>query len=131
MKKVIPDANIRYTDAHFSFAEAGLIRKCPDCRQRFSQLFNIPECFWTDWCKRSNGYFGCENTYENEELESHSMRLRYAWGNNTLTRCRYLVPLFGEADSAVSSGKWERICLVQAQHFHYVAAGREVHDDKF
>lgn len=59
------------------FAKAGAIRQCHRCRDKFSELFKLPNFFWADYCKRSNGYFGCENTYGNSGLESHNTWFRF------------------------------------------------------
>ncbi|KAK7906367.1 hypothetical protein PG985_016373 [Apiospora marii] len=42
------------------FASASSIRCCPRCLHTFKEAFGMPELWWTDSCKNSNGYFGCE-----------------------------------------------------------------------
>ncbi|OJJ50609.1 hypothetical protein ASPZODRAFT_126502 [Penicilliopsis zonata CBS 506.65] len=60
------------------FAEANFIRHCDHCRQLFTDKFQMPELWWTDWCKRSNGYFGCEEMVDEKgETEAHSTWLRF------------------------------------------------------
>jgi len=49
-----------------------VIRKCAFCRSQLASLFRLPDLFWSEYCKRSNGYFGCENVYGSGGLSSHS-----------------------------------------------------------
>ncbi|KAL2277536.1 hypothetical protein FJTKL_15371 [Diaporthe vaccinii] len=39
---------------------ANEIRACPRCRPIFTGALHIPEIWWSDCCRRSNGYFGCD-----------------------------------------------------------------------
>ena len=48
------------TDA--SFAQADKVRDCLTCRRHFTEVFGISKVWWSPWCRRSNGYFGCEVT---------------------------------------------------------------------
>ncbi|KAH8664804.1 hypothetical protein BGZ61DRAFT_431514 [Ilyonectria robusta] len=41
-------------------ANADKVRECPSCRLAFAQTFRMPELWWTTYCRKSNGYFGCE-----------------------------------------------------------------------
>ncbi|KAH8589902.1 hypothetical protein B0O99DRAFT_745712 [Bisporella sp. PMI_857] len=43
-------------------AQADKVRECLGCRQIFKNILKIPEFWWSPWCKRANGYFGCEDT---------------------------------------------------------------------
>ena len=46
-------------------------------RQKLSERYQIPDCFWSPTCLNLNGCFGCENLYdEKDELRGHS---RYIW----------------------------------------------------
>ena len=45
-----------------SFISANRVRDCATCKGKFSELFRLPEVWWSEWCKRLNGYFGCETT---------------------------------------------------------------------
>ncbi|KAJ5781036.1 hypothetical protein N7457_006196 [Penicillium paradoxum] len=43
-------------------ASANAIRACQQCRYALNASFQITEVWWSTYCKRSNGYFGCETT---------------------------------------------------------------------
>lgn len=47
-------------------AHAAEIKKCPRCRSVFAKVFQIPDLWWKKACKRSNGYFGCEETMDDQ-----------------------------------------------------------------
>ncbi|ORY63936.1 uncharacterized protein BCR38DRAFT_457755 [Pseudomassariella vexata] len=78
-------------------ASANQIRTCPRCRQDFIDAFGMPELWWSDYCRNSNGYFGCETSdamassgismwafFEVKQLEEG---LRYRWHKiNIFTR---------------------------------------------
>ncbi|KAK8101340.1 hypothetical protein PG999_011714 [Apiospora kogelbergensis] len=36
------------------------MRSCERCRRTFQQAFGMPDLWWADHCKNSNGYFGCD-----------------------------------------------------------------------
>lgn len=45
-------------------------------RQNLSSRYMIPDHFWTDACKRSNGFFGCQDIYNEErKLDIHSINI--------------------------------------------------------
>ncbi|KAF7558201.1 hypothetical protein G7Z17_g11 [Cylindrodendrum hubeiense] len=44
------------------FANANTVRECPSCRKAFTETFRMPALWWTTFCRKSNGYFGCETT---------------------------------------------------------------------
>jgi hypothetical protein len=46
----------------YSCARANEVRTCDRCRRGFTEKFKIPELWWSPWCRRSCGYFGCEDT---------------------------------------------------------------------
>lgn len=54
------------------FASANEIRTCPRCRPIFTETLHIPELWWSDCCRRSNGYFGCEITRNNGDVIEYS-----------------------------------------------------------
>lgn len=43
-------------------------------RTQLSSIYNIPPCFWADACQRLQGYFGCEDRYNdaNEVVVGHA-----------------------------------------------------------
>ncbi|CRJ98658.1 hypothetical protein BN1708_009476 [Verticillium longisporum] len=49
-----------------SQANAERTRSCHLCRRAFTKAFLIPELWWSDYSKRSNGYFGCDTTGDDE-----------------------------------------------------------------
>ncbi|KAH7075152.1 hypothetical protein FB567DRAFT_184700 [Paraphoma chrysanthemicola] len=51
-------------DSHLSLivAEADQIRESEEWRDIFTREFKIPKTWWSPACRRSNGYFGHENT---------------------------------------------------------------------
>ncbi len=56
-----------------SCATGDKIRECPRCRRAFMEMFKMPELWWSRWCKRSNGYFGCEDTTDEQgNFDGHS-----------------------------------------------------------
>ena len=43
-------------------------------RRTLSTRYMIPDHFWTDTYQRSNGFFGCQDTYDEEgKLKIHSI----------------------------------------------------------
>lgn len=50
-----------------SFAQADKVRGCPRCREYFTKAFKMPRMWWEEWCRRSNGYFGCEETVNSKK----------------------------------------------------------------
>lgn len=47
------------------FTSANAIRQCAACRRGLTTVFSIPEFWWEDYYRKSNGYFGSENTFDN------------------------------------------------------------------
>ncbi|KAK4448451.1 hypothetical protein QBC34DRAFT_407440 [Podospora aff. communis PSN243] len=62
------------------FAYADSVRGCTQCKALFSDIFYIPEMWWTTWARRSNGYFGCEEIGD----EQNRLKAYTTW-------CRFLV----------------------------------------
>lgn len=46
----------------FIFPSANKIRECESCRAYFIDRFQMPEQWWSDSTRKSNGYFGCHPT---------------------------------------------------------------------
>ncbi|KAJ2978096.1 hypothetical protein NQ176_g4005 [Zarea fungicola] len=51
----------------FIYADANTIRDCPSCKAKFSDNFNIPEVWWTEYLRKGNGYFGSQNVLDDAE----------------------------------------------------------------
>ncbi|EEU48276.1 uncharacterized protein NECHADRAFT_75673 [Fusarium vanettenii 77-13-4] len=62
------------------FADADKVRECPSCRRCFTTQFQMPQLWWSNYAKKSNGHFGCE-TFRDAEGTVTSLN---AWS-------RYLV----------------------------------------
>ncbi|KAI0534386.1 hypothetical protein GGR58DRAFT_482964 [Xylaria digitata] len=45
------------------FASAKEVRKCEPCRGYFIDRFHMPKMWWTDYSRKSNGYFGCQRSH--------------------------------------------------------------------
>lgn len=59
----------------------------------------IPDHFWTDACQRSNGFFGCQDTYDEErKLNTHSNDLAIVKTTCLLLTAdhSYMVPILGK-----------------------------------
>ncbi|KAI0509254.1 hypothetical protein F5B22DRAFT_368605 [Xylaria bambusicola] len=52
------------------FASANIIRKCELCRGHFIDKFKMPKVWWSDYSKKSNGYFGCQRSRSPNGQES-------------------------------------------------------------
>ncbi|KAK8066569.1 hypothetical protein PG997_013316 [Apiospora hydei] len=72
------------------FASASRMRGCERCRHTLQKTFGIPDLWWTDHCKSSNGYFGCEvkrdaagllsiNTWAYFEMKLVGQAAQYEW----------------------------------------------------
>ncbi len=58
------------------FAASGAFLSSDTFRQNLSTRYMIPDHFWTDTYKHSNGFFGCEDIYdEGRKLKVHSINL--------------------------------------------------------
>ncbi|KAI3321415.1 hypothetical protein HD806DRAFT_502519 [Xylariaceae sp. AK1471] len=53
----------------FIFSNANAIRKCERCRQYFIDAFQMPKPWWSDYSRKSNGYFGCQATHVHNSLD--------------------------------------------------------------
>ncbi|KAI8719811.1 hypothetical protein NCS52_00763200 [Fusarium sp. LHS14.1] len=92
---------ILQSDSHVVviFADADKVRECPSCRQCFTTQFQMPQLWWSNYAKKSNGHFGCETFRDTEgtvtSLNAWSRYLvkqlhpgnKHSWYKfNTLTR---------------------------------------------
>ncbi|KAI1015863.1 hypothetical protein LB505_003937 [Fusarium chuoi] len=50
------------------FADADKVRDCPSCKKRFTDVFCMPELWWSSYSRRSNGYFGSETFRDNNGM---------------------------------------------------------------
>ena len=56
-----------------SFAHIEPFLRSEPLRQRLSSRYRIPNCFWSEACQRSNGFFGCSDAFDNKmKLQRHS-----------------------------------------------------------
>ncbi|SPO06915.1 uncharacterized protein DNG_09609 [Cephalotrichum gorgonifer] len=93
-KQVIDPSDLLSLDYDVSilFPSANQIRKCKKCRAAFTQTFTIPDIWWSEYCRNSNGYFGCEDSTDIGGTLS-----------GTRTWCRFLVKqLLGNADGEIA-----------------------------
>ncbi|KAI0427750.1 hypothetical protein F5Y09DRAFT_344327 [Xylaria sp. FL1042] len=44
------------------FASANMIRGCDVCRGHLVDKFRMPKVWWSDYSRKSNGYFGCQRS---------------------------------------------------------------------
>ena len=57
-----------------SFVASEAIFSSDAFRRTLSNRYLIPDQFWTDACQRSNGFFGCQDAYDEEgKLKTHSI----------------------------------------------------------
>ncbi|KAF2971315.1 hypothetical protein GQX73_g2262 [Xylaria multiplex] len=45
------------------FANAKEVRTCEPCRGYFIDRFHMPKTWWSDYSRKSNGYFGCQHSH--------------------------------------------------------------------
>ncbi|KAJ5591823.1 uncharacterized protein N7459_002192 [Penicillium hispanicum] len=87
------------TQVYIIIASANVIRRCQPCRQDISNAFHIPETWWTNYYRKSNGYFGCGATRDAQgiltgfnawaffETKHLALNLQYHWTKiNVFTR---------------------------------------------
>ncbi|OTA54842.1 hypothetical protein K449DRAFT_469300 [Hypoxylon sp. EC38] len=78
------------------------IRKCSPCRSFLSEIFCIPQIWWSDFCQNSNGYLGSEvtrcegavtglNTWAYFEVKQLNNTMEYEWVKINIF-VRWLVP---------------------------------------
>ena len=54
-------------------------------RRTLSTRYMIPDHFWTDAYQRSNGFFGCQDTYDEEgKLKTHSIDIALVQSTHAL-----------------------------------------------
>ena len=71
------------------FAASGAFLSSDTFRQNLSTRYMIPDHFWTDACQHSNGFFGCEDTYdEGRKLKVHSIDLAIVQSTQALAYSR-------------------------------------------
>ncbi|KAJ4147161.1 hypothetical protein LMH87_001706 [Akanthomyces muscarius] len=51
----------------FIYADANTIRNCPTCKAKFSAEFNIPDIWWTEYNRKTNGFFGSQDVLDDAE----------------------------------------------------------------
>ncbi|WAO84619.1 Hypothetical protein NCS54_00183900 [Fusarium falciforme] len=61
------DLSLLQSDSHVIviFADADKVRECKSCRRCFTTQFQMPQLWWSNYAKKSNGHFGCE-TFRDE-----------------------------------------------------------------
>jgi hypothetical protein len=60
-------------------AKADKVRSCQRCRVYFTRAFAMPKSWWAEYCRNSNGYFGCEYmTDEQENVTSFNTWTRFS-----------------------------------------------------
>lgn len=57
-------------DDFASYADANTIRNCPTCKAKFSAEFNIPDIWWTEYNRKTNGFFGSQDVLDDAEKVS-------------------------------------------------------------
>jgi hypothetical protein len=71
-----------------------------DLCQKLSAKFHIPPFFWSKTAWDANGFFGARNNpIQDERLESHCTMQSYILRKNTLTKRRFLLPIFDQGKS--------------------------------
>lgn len=55
-----------------SFASVSSVSRCQICLQAFTHVLKMPELWWSNWCQRSNGYFGYETTQHSGTVSGYS-----------------------------------------------------------
>lgn len=60
------------------FLETASFMSNDNLRTRLQERYRIPRLFWTTLCRRSNGYFGCEDIYDDKKsLLCHNTWFRF------------------------------------------------------
>ncbi|KAI1140090.1 hypothetical protein F5Y05DRAFT_411151 [Hypoxylon sp. FL0543] len=83
-------------------ASADVIRNCSVCRSSLTEAFRIPQIWWSNFCRNSNGYVGSQatrdgetvtglNTWAHFEAKQLDAALRYEWVNIDIF-VRWLLP---------------------------------------
>ncbi|KAI1105318.1 hypothetical protein F4804DRAFT_304522 [Jackrogersella minutella] len=73
-----------------TLANATKIRACHNCRSSLTEVFKIPEIWWSDFCQNSNGCLGSEvtrhegtitgfNTWASFEIKQLDAAMQYEW----------------------------------------------------
>ncbi|KAI1738124.1 hypothetical protein F4680DRAFT_191165 [Xylaria scruposa] len=67
------------------FTSANVIRKCESCKAYFINQFQMPKPWWSDFSRKSNGYFGCRvtthhiDTWAYFEIKQLEQGAQYRW----------------------------------------------------
>ncbi|EWZ36686.1 hypothetical protein FOCG_03836 [Fusarium oxysporum f. sp. radicis-lycopersici 26381] len=59
---------VEYNSDYGRFADADKVRDCSLCKKRFTDVFCMPELWWSSYSRRSNGYFGSETFRDNNGM---------------------------------------------------------------
>ena len=52
----------------------------------FAEIFRMPHIWWSDWCKKSGGYFGSQDTFNRKsQLDGHSKLILWGLPDTLLT----------------------------------------------
>lgn len=90
-----------------SFADPETFLLNEQFRQSLCTRYGIPEYFWTEACQRSNGFFGCQDMYdEAQRSRIHSINIPSSWeawilthSGSTDTWFRFLVKQLRDSKS--------------------------------
>ncbi|KAJ5999968.1 hypothetical protein N7481_000377 [Penicillium waksmanii] len=94
----VPSIISEDTEVYIIIANAETIVQCQQCRKTFINTFCMPKTLWSPSIRNSNGYFGCEATYDTNsvagfntwayfEIKHVEEDLQYDWSKaNTFTR---------------------------------------------
>ncbi|KAJ3495500.1 hypothetical protein NLG97_g3354 [Lecanicillium saksenae] len=71
----LSELNLEKEDECFAlvFASATTIRECKKCRSEMTTKFSVPKFWWSDYCKKSNGYFGMQDIITGTESSHGTM----------------------------------------------------------
>ncbi|KAI1651542.1 uncharacterized protein F4817DRAFT_324866 [Daldinia loculata] len=83
-------------------ASANEIRACLSCRNSFTKTFSIPQIWWSDYCRNSNGYLGSDisrhngvvtgfSTWAYFEVKHLDAKMQYQWHKMNIF-IRWLAP---------------------------------------
>ncbi|KAI0110212.1 hypothetical protein F4814DRAFT_426228 [Daldinia grandis] len=85
-----------------ALASANEIRACISCRNSFTKAFSIPQIWWSDYCRNSNGYLGSDisrhngvvtgfSTWAYFEVKHLDAKMQYQWHKMNIF-IRWLAP---------------------------------------
>ncbi|KAJ5404223.1 hypothetical protein N7509_004094 [Penicillium cosmopolitanum] len=64
----VPSIVSEDTEVYIIIANAKALIECEQCRKTFMNTFCIPKTLWSPAIRNSNGYFGCEATYDTNSV---------------------------------------------------------------